>query len=142
MIASLFTLRTLTRTWKGLALGFVFLCLTAHGLPANTYYVATSGSDANPGTFSMPFQHIQTAASVMVAGDTCYIRAGTYQETIVPANSGNALAPITFEPYGTEAVTVSGANVVTGWTVYSGGIYQAPFTGSLGIRTRFSSMAR
>jgi len=127
MIASLVAPPT-----KRLALGFTFLCLTAPGLLANTYYVASSGNDANPGTFSMPFQHIQTAASVMVAGDTCYIRAGTYRETVVPANSGTALAPITFEPYGTEAVTVSGANIVTGWTVYSGGIYEAPFTGSLG----------
>jgi hypothetical protein len=115
-----------------LGLAFLFISISTPRLLANTYYVATTGSDSNPGTLSMPFQHIQTAASMMVAGDTCYILSGTYRETIVPANSGTALAPITFEPYGTAAVTVSGANVVTGWTVYSGGIYQAPFTGSLG----------
>ncbi len=106
--------------------------MAAPGLLASTYYVATNGSDANPGTFSLPFQHIQMAASIMVGGDTCCIRAGTYRETVVPANSGTAGAPITFEPYGTEPVTVSGADVVTGWSVYSGGIYEAPFSGSLG----------
>ncbi len=115
-----------------LPLAFAFLCISAPGLLANTYYVATTGSDANPGTLNMPFQHIQAAASIMVAGDTCCICSGTYRETIVPANSGTALAPITFEPYGTASVTVSGANVVTGWTVYSGGIFEAPFAGSLG----------
>ncbi|EDY16886.1 Carbohydrate binding family 6 [Chthoniobacter flavus Ellin428] len=99
---------------------------------ATNYYVATTGSDGNPGTLSLPFQHIQKAASTMVAGDVCYIRAGVYRETVTPANSGNGSAAITYQPYGSESVTVSGADVVTGWSVYSGGIYQAPFTGSLG----------
>ena len=46
---------------------------------AHDYYVSTDGSDANPGTIDRPFQTIQKAAALMVAGDTTYVRAGTYR---------------------------------------------------------------
>jgi hypothetical protein len=90
----------------------------------STYYVATTGSDANPGTLSSPFQTIQKCASIATAGDTCLIRQGTYRETVTPANSGTAASPITFAPYNNEQVTISGADEVTGWTAHSGAIYK------------------
>ncbi|WP_435832294.1 right-handed parallel beta-helix repeat-containing protein [Nonomuraea rubra] len=43
-----------------------------------TYHVSPSGSDANPGTSSSLFWHIQRCAAVMTAGDTCQIASGTY----------------------------------------------------------------
>jgi hypothetical protein len=55
---------------------------------AKDYYVAKTGSDTNPGTLDQPFLTIQRAASVLVAGDTAYIRTGVYRETVRPANSG------------------------------------------------------
>src|ERR1039457_1007441 len=79
---------------------------------AADYYVSPSGSDNAPGTLTQPFQTIQKAASVMVAGDTAYIRAGVYRETVTPKNSGTQNAPITYMPYNGESVTVSGADVV------------------------------
>jgi len=91
----------------------------------NTYYVATTGSNSNSGTQSSPFQTIQKCASIASAGDTCLIRAGTYRETITPANSGTASAPITFAPYNGESVTVSGADPVSGWSSYQGSIYKS-----------------
>ena len=42
------------------------------------YYVASTGSNANPGTLSEPFLTIQAAQSAVVAGDTVYVRGGTY----------------------------------------------------------------
>ena len=70
----------------------------------------------------------------MVAGDTAYIRAGVYRETVVPANSGTQSAPITFTAYNGEAVTVSGADVIpaNSWIPYSGNIYLAPMSWDLG----------
>jgi len=44
----------------------------------------------------------------------------------VPARSGSPGAPITFKPYGNEQVTVSGADVISGWTSHSGSICKAP----------------
>ena len=79
---------------------------------AHDYYVSTDGSDANPGTIDQPFLTIQKAASAMVAGDATYVRAGTYRETITPGRSGTSMAPITFQPYNGESVTVNGADLI------------------------------
>ena len=92
----------------------------------SAYYVAKNGDDSNSGTsLSAPFQTIQKCASVMIPGDTCYVRAGTYRETITPTNSGTPSAAIAFQPYNGESVTISGADVISGWSVYSGAIYKS-----------------
>ncbi|WP_414858888.1 right-handed parallel beta-helix repeat-containing protein, partial [Paenibacillus sp. Soil787] len=97
------------------------------------FYVATNGSDSNDGiSLSAPFQTIQKAASVAQAGDTVNIRGGTYRETVAPVNSGTAGNTIKFQNYNGEAVAVSGADLVTGWTLDSGNIYKAPMNWSLG----------
>ena len=104
--------------------------LEDRALLSTTWYVATTGSNSNAGTsLAAAFQTIQQAASVAQAGDTVYICAGTYHETVTPANSGTAAAPITYEPYNGGNVVVNGADPVTGWTLYnngaSGPIYEA-----------------
>ncbi|RKP49874.1 hypothetical protein D7Z26_18770 [Cohnella endophytica] len=101
---------------------------------AATYYVATTGSDSNNGTsLGTPFKTIQKAASVAVAGDTVNIRAGTYRETVSPANNGTSASPIVFQNYSGESVTISGLDAVTSaWTQYSGNIYYTNTTMSLG----------
>jgi parallel beta-helix repeat protein len=93
---------------------------------ATDYYVSPSGNDSNGGTLSAPFKTIQKCASLVTAGGTCYIRSGTYRETVTPTNSGTAGSPILFKPYNNESVTVTGADPIssTGWTVHSGSIYK------------------
>ncbi len=112
--------------------GAAILLAAGQGLAAADYYVSVSGNDVDEGSLAHPFKTIQHAAQLMVAGDNCYIRAGTYRETVTPARSGSAAAPLTFQPYGTEAVTISGADVVGGWSPHSGGIYKAALTSHLG----------
>lgn len=112
-------------------LGVVFLVRMAFG---SDYYVATYGSDSNSGrSLLSPFRTIQAAASVMVAGDVCHIREGTYRETLVPRNSGSPGNPIVFKPYKREKVVISGADLVTGWSVHSGQVYRAPMRWNLGV---------
>ena len=98
----------------------------------STYYVSTSGSDGAPGSLSSPFRTIQHAASLAQPGDTVVVRGGTYRETVRPARSGTSSAPITFKRYGSERVTVSGANVVTGWSAYRDSIFKAGQSWDLG----------
>jgi hypothetical protein len=43
-----------------------------------SYYVATTGDDANPGTRSSPFRSLSKAVSVLKPGETLLVRAGTY----------------------------------------------------------------
>jgi hypothetical protein len=100
-------------------------------LPVSGIFVSTGGSDSNLGTIDAPFRTIQKAASVARAGDTVYIRTGTYRETVSPVNSGTVSAPITFMPYNNEIVTVSGADIISGWTLHSGNIYRAPMSWTL-----------
>ncbi|MZQ49076.1 MAG: hypothetical protein GT598_08730 [Bacteroidales bacterium] len=63
---------------KFLVVVFYFAGLSVFGA---TYYVATNGSDNNPGTISQPFATWQKAFSVVTAGDIAYIRGGIYYPT-------------------------------------------------------------
>ena len=114
------------------AIGLV-LGLASMRSGATLYYVATNGSDSNPGTnLAAPFLTIQHAAATALAGDTCYIRAGVYHQLLAPTHSGAVNTPVTFTAYSNEAVTLDAADAVTGWTYLSNGIYQAPVSWDLG----------
>jgi hypothetical protein len=59
---------------------FLFVLLGSIAAQAATYYVATTGSDSNPGTSTSPWRNPQKCAkSPMKAGDTCIVRSGTYK---------------------------------------------------------------
>lgn len=90
--------------------------LEGRQLLSSTWFVSTIGSDANIGTIYAPFQTIQRASSVAQPGDTVMIRGGIYHETVTPASSGTQAAPITYEPYNGESVTIDGADPVSGWS--------------------------
>ncbi len=62
---------------------------------SNIYYVSTSGKDTNSGSATAPFKTFSKAASVLAAGDTLQVLAGTYNETLTLSKSGTAAAPIT-----------------------------------------------
>ena len=80
--------------WLLVGLGFFG---TRTALAAD-YYVATTGSDSNAGTLAQPFATLQKGVNVAVAGDTVYIRGGTYSIT-TPASAG---AGIQFTKSGTS----------------------------------------
>src|ERR1035437_6874857 len=88
---------------------------SAAAAAGNTYYVSTSGNDANLGSLDQPFKTINHAAQIAQAGDTVFIRAGTYRETITPANSGVEGSHITYEAYRDEKVVINGCDLVTDW---------------------------
>jgi hypothetical protein len=98
----------------------------------STYFVSTAGTDSNAGTVGAPFGTIQHAANLVEPGDTVMIRGGTYRETVTPAHSGTASAPITFQAYAGEHVTISGADQVSGWSSDGGKVYAANVPWTLG----------
>lgn len=102
----------------------LFIFLLCSDCFASQYYVSNGGNDTNVGSITLPFKTIQKAATVMTAGDTCYVRAGTYRETVTPVNSGTEGNAITFSAYNNEMVVISGCEVITGWQVHSGNIYK------------------
>jgi len=64
---------------------------------AYTYFVRTNGNNLNDGRApDSAFATIGKAASIMNPGDKVYIGAGTYNESVVPANSGVSGALISY----------------------------------------------
>lgn len=76
----------------------------------NTYYVATNGSDSSPGTLSKPWRTIAKANQTLQAGDTVFIRSGTFKEVIKPVRSGTNANRIIFSNYSGEKVVISNVN--------------------------------
>jgi hypothetical protein len=56
----------------------LFMWVMATPRRAATWYVAPDGNDNNPGTLAQPFASITRAQTAASAGDTVYIRGGTY----------------------------------------------------------------
>jgi hypothetical protein len=102
----------------------IFCTVFTFNVEAMDFYVSNRGSDANLGTLNEPFQTIQKAADTMISGDKCYIKGGTYRETVT-VNQDN----LSFEAYNNDYVLITGADLVTGWTLHNGEIYKATLTG-------------
>ena len=107
---------------------------------AASYYVATTGNNANAGTSEgAPWATVKKCVDTMIAGDTCYVRGGNYTETaeVRFTRSGTSSAPITLKAYQNETPVIqfadetngnhrisiwnsAGVNQATGWIVIEG----------------------
>ncbi|GAB1739942.1 hypothetical protein NU219Hw_g4872t1 [Hortaea werneckii] len=87
-----------------------------------TYYVAPTGSDSAAGTLAAPLKSIQVAVNKVSAGDTIYLRGGTYSPTtnIQIKKSGTSSARITLAAYQSEVPIVDG-EALTGTPAELGG---------------------
>jgi hypothetical protein len=83
-----------------------------------TYYVATTGSDTNVGSLSLPFRTIQHAADIVNPGDTVIIRDGVYTGTIYENSTiyfhrgGTAGKYITFKAENKWKAILDGGNII------------------------------
>ena len=94
----------------GAAVTALALAVPAAQAAVTTLYVGkTNCADTGTGTAAQPYCTIGRAATVVVAGQTVEVAAGTYAEKVTVANSGTATAPIVFRPATGAAVTVTGA---------------------------------
>ena len=67
---------------------------------SSIYYVAPSasgGSNSNNGSISSPWETITYALTQLSAGDTLYLREGTYRETITITQDGSSGNVITYD---------------------------------------------
>jgi hypothetical protein len=99
------------------------LCLIAAPLFGATYYVATTGDNANPGSQAQPWRNIWHAARTASAGDTVSIGVGTFNEFVT-----NTVSGITF--VGTRGAAGEWLTVVDPSTPMSSGWVSAPEVGS------------
>jgi hypothetical protein len=63
---------------------------------STSLYVATTGSDSNPGTSSAPLKTIAKAAALAKPGTSVYVRPGTYSGGFVTNTSGTSAARIRY----------------------------------------------
>lgn len=97
---------TYKKTISVLFIVFLLYPIAAH---STDYYVSTTGSDSNSGTLTLPWKTVQKAATTMVAGDTAYVRGGTYSEYMIKfSNSGSSGSPITIKGYTGETAVIDG----------------------------------
>jgi Protein of unknown function (DUF1565) len=88
------------------------------------YVDTVHGSDSNPGTQQKPFKTltkgVATASSQSGKGTGTRVTVlpGTYREAITVG--GSSTAPVTIEAATAGTTVISGADVWTGWSVYSG----------------------
>jgi hypothetical protein len=110
---------------------FVFLSNVVYGLD---FFIAKSGSDANPGTKDKPLATFSKAKEVVRAAIksskepvVIYVREGTYylKDPLIfsPEDSGTPEAPIKYVVYENELVTISGGiKLNCEWRSYKNGI--------------------
>jgi hypothetical protein len=91
-----------------LALCPALLFATVVPCAAATYFVATGGSDDNPGDEAQPFRTVTRGAAALAPGDTLYVKAGTYPESFHDAIPGGASwsAPVTLAAYPGDTVVL------------------------------------
>jgi len=84
--------------------------------PGNIYFVATTGSDSNNGSFATPWKTIVKAKGAMVAGDTAYIMDGVsqtglddYNASLSISSSGQSGQPKALVAYPGATVTIGSA---------------------------------
>jgi MYXO-CTERM domain-containing protein len=147
--------------FMGRCLVGAFVLLVGQSAQAATYYVSTAGSDTAAGTLAKPFLTVAKAQTAATAGDTVYIRGGTYAFTgsgtggVVFTKSGAAGAPISYFAYPGEVPVfdlsgltpsnrVTGLDVHCDWVHLKGlevtGVHQyASGQDSWGVRIRGSN---
>jgi hypothetical protein len=96
-------------------------------------WVAPDGNDANAGSSDAPFRTITRAAQVAAAGDVVTIRAGTYNESVVVANSGTPDRRIVFQAERRGEVVLTGPGRSFRPATWSGGVQN---TGQLYVTVR------
>jgi hypothetical protein len=80
---------------------------------AQTYYVATNGSDSNPGTQAAPWRSIQRGLNALGPDKMVVVRGGTYAEMAVASSGGSSAAAGTLIAYPGERPVLAGRLKIT-----------------------------
>ncbi len=88
---------------------------------------ATKGHDANDGSAAKPWKTLAHAVPKLKAGDTLYLRAGTYYERVAVKIAGTGEKPITIRSFPGELAAIDGGlrefaeTHATAWEPVKGG---------------------
>jgi len=99
-------------------------------LQATEYHVAQShaaADDSGRGTPERPLKTIGRAAALVRPGDVVRIHSGVYREKVAITQSGTKDQPIRFEAAPGASVTITGADLLTGWVKEQDDAYSVPW---------------
>lgn len=101
-----------------IALSLLLVSINAFG---RDYHVMLSGDDNGDGTVNQPFQTINRAASVSIAGDVVWVHPGVYRELVIPKNGGTKKKPIVYRATKRGGVFIKGSDLIPSsqWQVWS-----------------------
>jgi hypothetical protein len=91
------------------------------------YVDPARGNDTNPGSADAPWKTLAHAVRQLKAGDTLYLRGGTYHEKVSLTRSGTPEAPITLAAHPGELPILDGGlaefltEPATAWEPFAGG---------------------
>ncbi|MDY7108716.1 MAG: right-handed parallel beta-helix repeat-containing protein [Planctomycetota bacterium] len=90
----------------------ILFILAAGPAAAETYYIATDGSDDNEGTIDSPFATFEHAIGLVGPGDTIFVRGGVYMvdDSITIDKAGAPGSPIELFAYADEVPILDGTN--------------------------------
>jgi hypothetical protein len=108
-----------TKRYLSIAIVFVMIITSMMSLgfetvygAGNTYYVSPDGSDTNNGSIGSPFKTVWYASRNLNAGDTLYVRGGTYtNDAFWSYSAGTRESPITVKAYSGEFPVFTGSGV-------------------------------
>jgi hypothetical protein len=101
------------------------------------FYVATSGSDSNPGTLNAPWRTLQHAIGAAPSGATIYVRAGDYTGFVIersnltisaypnenPSIFPDGSSTYTVKIMNSSGIRINGLSFHDNWKQYGVGVY-------------------
>ncbi len=89
------------------------------------YFVDAAANAGGDGSENKPFNKIQQAADIAVAGDEVIVKPGLYREYVNPKNGGEEGKQIVYRSEKPRTAHITGAEAITNWTKVEGSVYTA-----------------
>ncbi len=126
---------------KRVATFAVLLLFSGIGAWAGTYYVSTSGNDANVGSQASPWRTQQHALNVMQPGDTTLVQPGIYTNAYLfkTMAGGSANLPITLRANGPVTNSITGFEIDNPWFILDGFVWDGISQGRNNVAIYFTT---
>ena len=95
------------------------------------YHVDIRAVPGGDGSEAHPFLHINDAAVLARPGDEVIVAPGVYREEVNPVYGGNEGQRITYRSSEPLKAVITGAELLTGWTIVQGDVYTARVNNSI-----------
>ena len=95
------------------------------------YYVNAAAKAGGNGSKENPFNKIQQAADIAVAGDEVIVAPGIYRENVNPKHAGKEGAPIVYRSEKKLGAHITGAEELKGWKKVEGSVFTARVPNSI-----------